>query len=62
MEAVPFRFDKNSGILVMLLSPNRQRKGGIAVRLPRFLEAVAASVVAYYLCKWLDMLLYGLSN
>ena len=28
----------------------------------RFLEAVAASVVAYYLCKWLDVLLREISN
>lgn len=46
----------------LLLPQTGDGKGGIVVRLQRFLEAVVASVVAYYLCKWLDMLLRGLSN
>ena len=47
-----------SRILVLLLIPTRkQRKGVLVLKLNSFVEAVIASVVAYYICQWLDGLL-----
>lgn len=47
-----------SRILVLLLIPTRkQRKGVLVLKLNSFVEAVIASVVAYYICQWLDSLL-----
>lgn len=40
----------------MLPPPRQARKGGSAVTelLVSFLISVVASIVAYYICKWLD--------
>lgn len=43
------------GILKVLPPPNRQREGVRPMKeIISFLISVAASVVAYYICKWLD--------
>ena len=43
------------GILKVLPPPNRQREGVHPMKeIISFLISVAASVVAYYICKWLD--------
>lgn len=40
------------------------RKGGISMRkhVLSFVKAIAASVVAYYVCKWLDALISVLQS
>ena len=40
-------------MLSLLHSSNLQQRGGDKIELS-LIEAVVASVVAYYICKWLD--------
>lgn len=51
-------------ILYMLLTPNWQQEGGVIFlfSLNRFWIAVMVNVTAYYICKWLDVLIAFLSN
>ena len=48
------------GIIYLLATPFRKRKGGENMQeVISFVMAVAAGVVSYYICKWLDSLMGG---
>ena len=50
-------FHKNNAhVIILLLSlPIWQRKGGYCLEfIISFLVSVAAGVISYYICKWLD--------
>ena len=50
---VPVLYDIISSLLHPILATGR----GDAMRMRSFLEAVMAGITAYYVCKWLDVLL-----
>ena len=47
----------NHGIMPLLLHPILATGRGDAMNMQTFLEAVMAGITAYYVCKWLDVLL-----
>ncbi len=61
VKAFFLRFLSKDGIMgVLATTPIRQRRGGALLEyIITFILSVAASVVSYYVCKWLDDKLGG---